>query len=237
MNKYEIAIQGDRLIDSTGIGKRISKMISTLCALKGHVMDGNDLTLISIGLTKDLKERFGGLTIEEVDIALNNGVRGDYGVYYGLNLITFLDWIKAYSVSNARINAKVCATGTKCLPPVSEVYEYEAMKNMSLRSFDLYRERNDVGFVYVTVYQFLQKIGLINQSKEFKCSVMDKLKEKSSLEKSNKYALAKPIYIDDAMIKLKAQGVCLAAYYDELIGMDVMLSDVIESYELNRDNG
>lgn len=231
MNKYEIAVAGEKIANSKGIGRGVAKLISSLCALKGQVMNDEDIVIIANALRTDLKERYGGLTMEEVDIALNNGVRGDYGDYYGLNLITFLGWIKAYSMSNARLDAKKSCGVVKSLPPVSPVYEFEKMKMLCLRSFNLYTETKNVGYMYVTIYQFLQKIGLISQTIEFKLSVIDQLKAKKLLEKRNKYAMARVIEIDDAMIKLDAQAICLAAYYDGLIEMGIGLGDAFTNYK------
>lgn len=53
-------------------------------------------------LIKDIEHYYKRITVEELKIAFNNGVREYYGKYYGLSVKTFNDWIKAYLESEER---------------------------------------------------------------------------------------------------------------------------------------
>ena len=81
-------------------------LIAHLYLLRGQQVEAGDLRFQAGELEQELRSSYPWLSLEEVRIALDNGVKKKYGEYYGLNVITYLDWIKAYNESEARRKAK-----------------------------------------------------------------------------------------------------------------------------------
>lgn len=57
---------------------------------------GVDLNIQTSLFANDLKNKFSNLTLDEVSEIMNRGVRKEFGEYYGLNVVTFNDWAKAF---------------------------------------------------------------------------------------------------------------------------------------------
>ena len=92
-------------------------LIAHLYLLRGQQVEAGDLRFQAGELEQELRSSYPWLSLEEVRIALDNGVKKKYGEYYGLNVITYLDWIKAYNESEARRKAKEEAERAKLPPP------------------------------------------------------------------------------------------------------------------------
>lgn len=72
---------------------------------KEKMWEKEDKVIIATALYSDLCERFPDLTMQEVQMAFKNGVRKDYGEYYGLNIVTFNGWLKAFIADEKRAEA------------------------------------------------------------------------------------------------------------------------------------
>ena len=62
----------------------------------------NDITLISITLAKDIFREYSNYTMEEINFCFDNGVKGKYGDYYGVNIRALLYWLEKYKTSDIR---------------------------------------------------------------------------------------------------------------------------------------
>lgn len=79
-------------------------VIKTL--FESGVKDSGDAKVISFlreTLLKDLRHpKFAKLTFEEVELAMQKGVRQEYGIYMGVNIQTIHSWLKAFIASKDR---------------------------------------------------------------------------------------------------------------------------------------
>ncbi len=87
--------------------KSIIASIQTVFTICGQKIESeNDLALYAQEFYTQLMERYPRISPEEIQIALKNGVYDEYGKYYGLNVKTFIGFVKAYLFSADRLNAK-----------------------------------------------------------------------------------------------------------------------------------
>lgn len=49
--------------------------------------------------------KYSGMTVEDLNLAFEYGIRGEYGQFFGLNLQTFAQWIKGYEMDEIRRSA------------------------------------------------------------------------------------------------------------------------------------
>ena len=61
-----------------------------------------DLVLLSKAIHDEIKAYFSFLRIDELRICLANGIRGEYGEFYGINIKSIHSWIRAYQISEKR---------------------------------------------------------------------------------------------------------------------------------------
>ena len=224
MDKYELAIRQDKLSAGKNSASDLVIIIGGVYAQAGQSIDGKEIASMAGVLFRDLQTRFSMLTLHEVALAFDNGLRGDYGQFYGLSVLTFNNWLKAYRQSDDRFKAiKRMENNKNALPPPGAEYGEQRMREMCLRYFEAYKQSGDPGIACVTVYQYLQKIGLIKQTVEYKLSVLNSLK--GTIKKSNN--LAVPDEIIENRQKCEAMRICLKRYFQELIDMNMELKDVM----------
>lgn len=99
-----IALKSTRILDmqKQAATERISEMLTQVYYAAGQKLDGKDLSLLTQAVHLEVKNYFNFLRIEELRIALNEGVRGQYGEYFGINIKTIHGWIRSYQVSENR---------------------------------------------------------------------------------------------------------------------------------------
>lgn len=131
---------------------------------QGMKIDGKDLDNATDLLVKDLFSRFARITLPEIGEAFSKGVRGDFGEWFGLNVITFNNWIKAFLQCEERAKALNRVPGVEqqlkpveVSPEEKERIGKEAFKNC-LASYRKTGIVNDFGN---GVYAFLHSHGLV----------------------------------------------------------------------------
>lgn len=225
MDKYELAVRQDKVSAGKNSASDLAVLIGGVYAQIGQSIDGKELAGMASALFRDLQTRYSMLTLHEVGLALDNGLRGDYGQYYGLSVITFNNWLKAYKQSDERYKAiKSMEKARNALPPPGVEYGEQRMKEMCLRYFDSYKQSGDPGIACVTVYQHLQKIRVINQTKEYKIAAVNKVK--ATMKSHNNLTFQKEVLENRA--RFEAMKDCLKAFFQELIDMNTELKDVMK---------
>jgi hypothetical protein len=173
-------------IDDSALKKRISIIIYTLFEIAGQTPVEHDVNVIIRETVKDLRKKYSAITVEELDYALNAGVRGEYGDYFGINVVSINRWLRAYYNSEERREAQrsrnfpdlLC---DKCTSPTAEEIlsiKIEAYNNaLSLSAAGQYvKDRGNC------VYDFLAEKGEIHFTPAEKHHFMEKAKEELTIE-------------------------------------------------------
>ena len=84
---------------------RVIKALAKTYIDSGKVIETKELLSLSNGVINEVKRYFASLKIDELDLCFQNGVRKQYGEYFGLNIVTFHQWIKSYILEEKRIEA------------------------------------------------------------------------------------------------------------------------------------
>jgi len=82
--------------------QNIKERIMEAAVYRGIRMAGEDALKAAMSYLEDLKRYFPGLALEEVTEIIRDGVRKEYGEFYGLNAGTLYDWTCAYMRSPKR---------------------------------------------------------------------------------------------------------------------------------------
>lgn len=81
-------------------------IISAVFYSLGRDVDDNDLSKLAELLSAEVcKSEFSNLTVSEIRIALENGIRKDYGDYFGVNIVAFNQFLRGYISDQKRIEA------------------------------------------------------------------------------------------------------------------------------------
>ena len=161
--------------------------IGFVFALKSTETDPDKVQFMARELAKAVLVRFPGLSIGEIGISLDKGVKRDYGDYFGLNVVTFLDWIRSYYYSAERKEA-LAQKKVLALPPVSapssETLERRRRGNACL-TFEKFRQSKCLIGDPTFLYAYLEDKGIIDLSRSEKLEIYEEAKRKVTGMKSN----------------------------------------------------
>lgn len=101
-------------------------------------------------VTDSILARFPSMRIAEVRVAFANGIRGKYGEYFGLCVVSFEQFIQGYLESEDRV---------KLVQDKSRMLIETKSEPTTNEKFDTARQL--VGITATTVYAFLNTVGLI----------------------------------------------------------------------------
>lgn len=196
--KVENIFQSPMFMNSTEVEMKefILSQVSKAFLLRNFKTTEEDNALITIELIKEVNERFKGITFKEIEIAFKNGLRGEYGEYMGLSVITFSNWIKSFKISRNRIdmikqykeNKEVVISEKKKKENFKLFLEECIFKPYESGKYNLYS--------WSYIYDFFRSIGYCRFDKKTEEEIIKKAKEKSfEIAKMNKVSNPKDLKI------------------------------------------
>jgi len=152
--------------------------------------------------------------VNEIGIAIERGTQKEYGDYYGLNKVSFVQFIKGYKASEARATALAAHIANQDKPKMPPTIEeqFNTAKENTLQAFESHKSRKPIERLFAPAYDFLKELQLCIYDKEVRAEIF-------------KTATAR--VIDEARSK-KAGGDYFARQ---------AISQLIEKFELQPDPG
>ena len=130
-NHYLTALNSKLIVDmqQQELKDRVIKVLAKTYIDCGKVIESKELISLSNGVINEIKRYFINLKIDELDLCFQNGVRKQYGEYFGLNIVTFHQWIKSFMAEENRLEAiKIRST-----PRIEPIKEYTAEDKLRIR--------------------------------------------------------------------------------------------------------
>jgi hypothetical protein len=224
----------------------VSDLITTTFYELGQKIEAVEQMILVTKLKDELILHFRWLTMEEVKMAFMKGARKEYGDYFGLNIVTFHNWIRSFQSDKKRadtlIKQNLLKQEVKKEPSAEELYQQS--KAFALAAFETFKTEgyfNDIGN---PVYEFLDSIQLIPFSIERKTEMFEQAKEKIKAKANPSYAVnanertAFTLILEQIeangkdvkeRIRVEARKIALNTYFKELIEMETELIDLIEN--------
>lgn len=179
-NQFITAYQSKRIseFDKREAQKEIRKIISLTFQRKGQIVEDKDLGFFSADLLRIILNDFKFLRIDELRTALEKGVLGEYGEYFGLNTVTYCNWIKSYLSQEERGKEimKLNQPKHKEKEP-SNAEKLEGMKNYIRRIFGIHKNLKQCNDSFNLGYNFLNRYGLIPHTADERNAILDLAKE------------------------------------------------------------
>lgn len=223
-------------------------MIIRMHDMAGQNIDNQNLELIVRELLRDLDTRYKLLAMEEVETIIGNGIRGDYGNYYGLSVASISKWFKAYMESGAHgeyLSSKVTELKLM-LPEKTGLTDQEVDKIMisgCIRCFTEYTSTGKFNDYGRENYYFLKKKGLIkltdDQIKKYLAAARVQYKEQmerqtASLNRDDAkdaakiLATFKEVNDKNANIQSIGQYNAMADFFKSLVKKKVNIEDLLK---------
>lgn len=151
-------------------------------------------------LTDNILKYHPAIRLNEIPEAIAQGVRGRYGEFYGLSVVTFLKFIEQYLFSEKRtVLVKECVidAGPKPVPDLQT--QFETAKHNAIHALQRKKDKKDISAISTSVYNFLDRLTLLQFTKNEKYDMMtDATRE---LIAELKYKLIISPYAERAAIK------------------------------------
>ena len=175
-NPYLVAVTSERILDMRK--EDALDMIHSLIVKAFHdtgTMFKQDEKTLIITTFDEIKTYFPYLKSGELIMAFASGVRKEYGEYFGINLVTFNQWIKGWMKDEKRMNAKKELLKDKEYPPLMTETEAEyAWKETINRQFKEFKRTGHLICEFPNhLFKHLEQIGLISISNAQKLVIMD----------------------------------------------------------------
>ena len=173
------AVATTRIKEIPEIYNPLVVLIGYIHLLRGQKPDTDELVFQASELERELKDNYSYLTLEEVRFALENGVKKRYGDYFGLNVVSYIEWLDAYKKSDIRRKA-VEELRIKSLPPAPPVDPVLRAKESLLLEYNFWNEKKSFFWCPDPSlgYQYATDTGLISPTKEEKLEAAEKARTK-----------------------------------------------------------
>lgn len=123
-DEIAVAIKKDIPIRSYEENKFMNRLLDiiTMLALNlGNEVDESELTVITNGVARMLVNRYKSMTLNEVELAFENGIMGKYGKSYGFSVAVCMQFIFAYSQERQKYLAN--ANTQRDILRINKMYE------------------------------------------------------------------------------------------------------------------
>lgn len=145
--------------------------------LNAKKLDTAAMDFLANEVTDAIIEKYPGIRISEIKTAFANGIRGEYGEYFGLSVVTFDNFVKSYILSPERANlGKTVPALEAPSMPTSQVM-FETAKSNVLEAFRSFQNKTKTfERIALTAYNFLDSIKLITFTNQEKWEFVDEAK-------------------------------------------------------------
>lgn len=240
IDKIKEAFKSPRIKDTrySDLTNYIAKAIGFVFAIRSAEIEAHNIQYMTKELARAVLERFPGISMAELGIALDKGVKRDYGDYFGLNVVTFLDWVRAYFYSPERKIA-VFEKNQLALPPktVPTEEEFEELRRRNTISmFEMYKHYRVLIGDPSYPFAYLEGRGILKLTREEKLSIYEEAKKIAA----KSYSPAKDLTGTEENERLnKAEQVCrsldtaFSSILRDRLGYDLDKIAVIEAKRIS----
>jgi hypothetical protein len=145
-------------------------------------------------LTDNILKNYPSLRLAEISIAFSAGIRGQYGEYFGLSVISFEKFLTGYLESDHRqklVEDKHRLMIEEKTEPTAEE-KFNTGKQLCLDAFARVKSEKPIGLSELTVFAFLNGLSMIDKS--YKVGIMQQAMEQTVSEKERELAFATELY-------------------------------------------
>lgn len=186
---------------------------------------------------------FGILTMDEVEIAFYNGLRGEYGEYFGINNVTAHMFCSKYRDGAKRKDAKekqrLHEEKMKKQDEISEEKKNKIFYVGALRKFTEYRKNGTVYDAGGATYDYLTRLGILNYNEEARQIFKDRAKHKLREQATNRgkdrtmslfqiQDFIKSITDENFTVICEAKSMILCDFFKALVDLDMHLYQKLE---------
>jgi hypothetical protein len=182
-NAIVMALQGKKISGCSDIelGMKISNCVEKAWSDLGlRSVSDEDFNLLKLNLMNECRMSFYNLTLDELQAAIHNGVRGKYGEVFGLSVIGVTKWLASYMTAMERQEGKKQLEKLKeeNKPEPTADEKFTTGKELSVTLFERFKKSSKFDRTVLAVYEFCKYYDLID--KDYRKGIYVKLRETES---------------------------------------------------------
>lgn len=166
-NPIVMALQGKKIknCDDLELGMKISACVEKAWSDLGlKQVSNDDFALLKFGIMSECRMSFQQLTLNEIEAAIHNGVRGKYGEVFGLSVIGVAKWFSSYMMALERQDGKKQLEKLQEQKPEPTTAEkFITGKKLSVDLFEKFKKSQLFDRTTIAVYEFCKQHDLIDK--------------------------------------------------------------------------
>lgn len=152
------------VVDDEFLKAKLILIIGRAFLAAGVKFDGSakDIENMVNEIIREMRLNKTNIRIDEIDLAFSNGVHKKYGEYYGLNAVSFCQFIKSYVIDSNRLEAiRIKNTAMEEIKLHTPDELYQLSKLNAHNALNEFVKNGTVGRFGVIVYDFLTSLGIM----------------------------------------------------------------------------
>jgi hypothetical protein len=154
----------------------LAQVMKSITHLNWNVPEQSAMTILVSEISNSIRNNYKQIRTDEISICFAKGIRGEYGEYMGLSVVTFEKFIMGYLASDYRAN--LGKTLPKAEPPApSKELTRQNRIDFAQKAYEKYKTGvfyDDLGNI---VYAFLDSEGLIPFTPSEKFEMLDQARQ------------------------------------------------------------
>jgi hypothetical protein len=223
----------------------IGKLLSRASIISGCNVNSDVAKILIEEIVKDFRVRYPLIHIEEIEAIFDNGSRGVYGEFYGINLLTTNKWIRGYLETDE--HNKFISSQVKKLVPLleektslTEIEIDQLMRNGIVTCFNNFKNTGVAMDYGNPKIDWLITKKIITPSKDERDAYKEQARERLNDEVINKKQSifkhdrreAKSLeqildQSDNERIRSIAKNICLCDWFENIIDNDLDINKLI----------
>ena len=206
----------------------LANVVKSINHLGWKLPDDTDLDILVGEITNSIQTNHKPFRKEEIQICFYKGIRGEYGEYYGANVVTFDKFIAAYLISDYRANLGKTLP-VAALPEPSKELTRENRIEFAQKAYEKYKIKgfyDDLGNI---VYAFLDSEGLIPFTPKEKFEMVEqaraeeykRLQNPLSVEEARRFNIQiEALMASNEKVIPRSKKIALNKYFEQIFSLE-----------------
>lgn len=223
----------------------VSRAIAKAIADTGQSKEDTDIDYLIGTIPFEVQKQVPNIRLDEIPIAINNGIFGHYGKYFGINVLTIVSFCQHYLESESRKKEAqkllIESTPTKPIPSPKEVQK--SIKEAIVRAYKEFTEKGFYEDYGNFIYDKMDEMGLISLSTSRKLEIYNqaqvsinnkKRPQKSANRQQYKELTSMLVLVNDAnsvlgqnIIKTEAKKIALQVVFSDFSEVETDINELV----------
>jgi len=206
----------------------LAQVMKSITHLGWAVPDQQTMTILVSEISNSIRKDYKQLRVGEISNCFSKGIRGEYGEFFGVSVVTFEKFIIGYLVSDYRANLGKTLP-VAALPEPSKELTRENRIEFAQKAYEKYKIKgfyDDLGNI---VYAFLDSEGLIPFTPKEKFEMVElaraeeykRLQNPLSVEEARRFNIQiEALMASNEKVIPRSKKIALNKYFEQIFSLE-----------------